>query len=526
MAQISLREYTREIETLIEQGQTDEAVTHCRNILRFFPKHIETYRLLGKSYLESKRYGDAADILQRVLSSVPDDFVAHIGMSIIREDEGNLDASIWHMERAFDIQPSNVAIQDELRRLYGKRDGLDPPKIRLTRSALARMYAHGHLYSQAIAELRVALATDPRRIDLQVLLARMYHQSKQEVKAAKIASQLVNKLPYCFEVNLILSEILSESHREEEAETYQQRLHELDPYQAYVSQNAPTVDIVPAAAVMLEKVDWETSKAGMPSQPEWATSLGVDISESSPSDESLPDWLATPSEEEPAELSSTPDESVSPLADSFTSEVPEPGSPELSESEPENLLLEASNMENDNIPDWLQEAGWEPREPDALEEPPPKFDFDQSLDDDDSRGGEIAKAEIPEWLRAMAPQDLEEKPELSTDELPGTPEPALEPDVPEWLLGTKGEETPVSSEPDTGEDASLSEDLGTPEWLKDLGGEEVPDDLSRSSPAEAAGDEIPDWLREISPEPPTIEPEPTAPPYPHQKAKFPIGSEN
>jgi hypothetical protein len=33
--------------------------------------------MLGKAYLESQRYGDASDILQRVLSSVPDDFIAH-----------------------------------------------------------------------------------------------------------------------------------------------------------------------------------------------------------------------------------------------------------------------------------------------------------------------------------------------------------------------------------------------------------------------------------------------------------------
>ena len=118
--------------------------------LRLFPKHIATYRLLGKAYLEQQRFGDAADIFQRVLSSVPDDHVANIGLSIIREDEGNLDAAIWYMERALEAQPSNAAIKDELRRLYGRRDGIEPPKIRLTRGALARMYSRGGLYDQAI----------------------------------------------------------------------------------------------------------------------------------------------------------------------------------------------------------------------------------------------------------------------------------------------------------------------------------------------------------------------------------------
>jgi len=157
MAEIALRTYIKEIDESIEQEQLDQAIAHSRHILETYPKHLDTYRLLGKAYLEAKRYGDAADLFQRVLSAVPDDFVAHVGMSIVREDEGNLDASIWHMERAFETNPANPTIQQELRRLIGRRDGMEPHKVRLTRGALARMYAHGELYQQAVAELRSAL---------------------------------------------------------------------------------------------------------------------------------------------------------------------------------------------------------------------------------------------------------------------------------------------------------------------------------------------------------------------------------
>ena len=73
MAQIGLRVYDREIESMIDRGQIDEAIGHSKHILKEFPKHIETYRLLGKCYLEGQRYIEAADILQRVLSVYPDD---------------------------------------------------------------------------------------------------------------------------------------------------------------------------------------------------------------------------------------------------------------------------------------------------------------------------------------------------------------------------------------------------------------------------------------------------------------------
>ncbi len=101
MAKTTFRGYTREIDGLIDRGQFEQALAHCRYLLKYFPKAADIYRLMAKAYLELQRYGDAADVFQRVLSSIPDDFVSQLGMSIIREDEGNLDAAIWHMERAY-----------------------------------------------------------------------------------------------------------------------------------------------------------------------------------------------------------------------------------------------------------------------------------------------------------------------------------------------------------------------------------------------------------------------------------------
>ena len=108
MAKISLRMYDREIEGLIEQGQRlDEAIAHCRHILKTYPKHLETYRLLGKAYLEAKRYDAAVDIFQRVLVVAPEDFVSHVGMSIIADDKGKPDES--HDRRAASVAGSSVS---------------------------------------------------------------------------------------------------------------------------------------------------------------------------------------------------------------------------------------------------------------------------------------------------------------------------------------------------------------------------------------------------------------------------------
>ena len=66
MAKVSLRVYNREIEGMIEAGQLDEAIAHCQFILKTYPMHVETYLLLGKAFLEARRYSDAADIFARV----------------------------------------------------------------------------------------------------------------------------------------------------------------------------------------------------------------------------------------------------------------------------------------------------------------------------------------------------------------------------------------------------------------------------------------------------------------------------
>ena len=76
MSNVSLRTYIREIDSMIDQGRLDEAIAHSRYILSKFPKHLETYRLLGKAYLENNQNSNAADIFQRILSAVPDDFIS------------------------------------------------------------------------------------------------------------------------------------------------------------------------------------------------------------------------------------------------------------------------------------------------------------------------------------------------------------------------------------------------------------------------------------------------------------------
>jgi len=478
MAKVSLRIYNREIESLIDQGSTNEAIAHCHHILKTFSKHLATYRLLGKAYLELKRYNEAVDIFGRILMSVPDDFVSHVGMSIINDEENKLDDSIWHMERAFEAQPSNAAIQGELQRLYGRRDGMEPPKIRMTRGALAHMYVQGELYPQAIAEIRAVLAQDPQRADMQVLLALAYFRGGQKADASDMCAQLLKRYLYCFDANRIMVELIpSTAGAAESTQVYRMRVGELDPYATFTKGSVFQSNEVADAAVNLERLEYKEEEPQLGQA--WGSSLGLgsgagaaSIPALGASSSNQPDWLKSGGFSDP-----TPQ---APIA-----------------------------KPNNEIPDFLRDAGW--GESNAPERPTSFFD-------DEPASGALTPADLPDWLKGQIPTDTAQpttpQPEpaqsietpdwlmdnsqdsftpnaaqkgnvpdwlsgLETPKAP-EPEPAQKGDVPDWLSGL---ETPQASTPEPAQEVNMSD------WLSGL------DDAPQASTPEPAQESnVPDWL--------------------------------
>ncbi|MRS02802.1 tetratricopeptide repeat protein, partial [bacterium] len=337
MLMISLRAYNQEIEQLIDNGLYDDAIAHSIHILVTFPKCIDSYRNLGKSLLEQKKYPEALDVFSRVLSAIPDDFISHVGLSIIFEDQNNLDLAIWHMEQAFDVQPSNLAIQDELKRLFGRRDGEQPTKIRLSKGALVRMYARGELFQQAITEILLILEEDSRRVDLEVILARMYYQSGSIDEAEATCTRILEKIPYCYEANRILQQIHIDKNDLEAAAINFNRLVSLDPY--YKFRTSPFSDLeIPENKVVLEKLDYVPSTNVESQIPEWLED--IKSSSSSQTNESF-SWLTDQSKQS---------EIPSPLnTDPFSING------QKNEETAENNIVQ----HDEEIPDWMKKAGWD-----------------------------------------------------------------------------------------------------------------------------------------------------------------------
>ncbi len=482
MSTISLRAYIREIESMIDQGRIDEAIAHCKQILSKFPKHIETYRLLGKAYLENNQNSNAADIFQRVLSAVPDDFISHVGMSLIREEEGNLISAVEHMERAFEKEPYNNAIQEELRRLYGKRDGVEPSKVRLTQGALARIYLKGDLVNQGIGELRAAVAENPERYDLKTLLIQAYLEVDQMAKAIDLASDILKKYPFNITANRILANTLKTHDHPQEMAICRKRLFALSPYEAYISEHAPTLGQVPDRAITLEKLSWDERRQSLRTRTReirspWSNNQELEPSKSSDAaPSSIPDWLSTDSqeEEEKEEGNLMPEENPE---QSFPSNQDQGGPNDNPPSE-------------ESIPDWLKDAGWELSDGTVDESQPVFNDEDEqdelALDDD-----QLVPAEIPDWLEEAAPTSLEEPQESTGAGTPSIEGESAEPDAEfadDYFSEQEQPAEPDQPGPDWGEPASAQD--------------QVSEDRSESTAdseakTEGKSEDIPSWLKNL-----------------------------
>jgi len=467
---ISLKAYNREIEQLIDNGLYDDAIAHSVHILSIYPKCIESYRNLGKSLLEQKKYPETLDVFSRVLSAIPDDFISHVGLSIIVEDQNNLDLAIWHMEQAFDVQPSNLAIQDELKRLFGRRDGEQPSKIRLTRGALVRMYARGELFQQAITEILSILEEDPRRIDLEVILARMHYSSGAIDEAESNCNRILENYPYCFEANRILQQIHLTKNNNEAATIYKNRLISLDPYYQFITSPFSENEI-PENKVQLIKLEVIPSNNMNSHIPEWLDE--IDQSKKDKAGESL-NWTN--------DLSKTEEPNANPLNVPFSVE-----DQDLDNSDVNNLM-----ETDDEIPEWIKSAGLNSNVETASEETNKSITAAES-----DKESEISEVRVndsqTETSTNVSNDDLallftelkEGKMEDENLVTNGNEEKQFPPS--EWMSQFSNSDASTSQQPS---------DQDFPDWLKNFQAEEPQN--SESS------EDMPDWLKNLQSEPESV----------------------
>ncbi|MFN3491227.1 MAG: tetratricopeptide repeat protein, partial [Anaerolineales bacterium] len=362
------------------------------------------------------------------------------------------------MERAFEVQPSNDAIQAELQRLYGKRDGMEPPKIRMTRSALARIYVQGELYPQAIAEIRGVLAEDPQRADMQVLLALSYFKSGQKSDATDVCNQLLKNYPYAFDANRIMVELLpATTGSVESTQVYRMRVGEMDPYANFSKGSIFQSNEVADASISLEKLEYKGEEVQL--ENNWGSSLGIDLGSS-----------AVPA------MSSN-------LVDDQPDWLKDVGLGAMEQTPPTSGMSGSEPQPQDEIPDFLRQAGW--GESTGPEQPTSIFD------DEPIESGDLVAADLPDWLKGQAP--TKEPVSSQTSASSSSSDDVLE--TPDWLSGI-GSSDPLESIQN--EPANTPSNADLPDWLSGLGGDQ-PMSNSNADDETLQPTNLPDWLQQVEP---------------------------
>ena len=326
MADIRLQDYVAKIKDLIRSVRLDEAIAHCQHILRYYPKHVETYSLLGEACLEKQMYREAIEFFQRTLGADPENLMARVGLGVIYDEQGAFPEAIWQLERAFELVPGNSEVRRELLRLYGQFDGIDKSRLKLTRGALGRLYSRNGLYERAIGEFHAVLRQDPELPDIRIALVEALWREGRQLEAVEICLELLDALPNCLKANLILGEIWLRGGNAESAEQRLSVARALDPENLVAQELMGSDSPLPPEDVFIPELDaipdeFEFALSEVPGAgvaegvvaAELVAESARDEDDLAPwgTDEELPDWLRDVgvTAEEPV-LELAPDEAV------------------------------------------------------------------------------------------------------------------------------------------------------------------------------------------------------------------------
>jgi tetratricopeptide (TPR) repeat protein len=228
MADVLLHDYVEQLRERVHSGRMSDALTLGQHILRYYPKHIETYVVLAQASLESDDLAGATDLFRRVLSADPENVLALAGMALISEAQDKNDEALWYLERAYEIQPTNDELRRELVRVRELYYGAASERLELTPGALARIYARQGQYVSAINEFRRLLRTESKRFDARVALAETLYRAGRADEAAQLAQNIMADAPFALKPNLILGALWSENGAPEGQE-FLARARALDP---------------------------------------------------------------------------------------------------------------------------------------------------------------------------------------------------------------------------------------------------------------------------------------------------------
>jgi protein O-GlcNAc transferase len=160
----------------MQSGRFNESQAELERAIGLRPEHGDAWALLGNVYKQNEDPAKAIAALRRAIELLPDQPSPHITLAAILSQQGDTSGAVAERKKAADL--SRVAISRQRSNF-----ALDSGRLLLKRGQL----------SEAIAQLRTAIAADPNYAEPHAVLADALAQQGQNADAA-IERQKAQKL--------------------------------------------------------------------------------------------------------------------------------------------------------------------------------------------------------------------------------------------------------------------------------------------------------------------------------------------
>ncbi|MGI6208681.1 MAG: tetratricopeptide repeat protein [Anaerolineae bacterium] len=358
MARAPLTELLDRIRRAVDERQYDDGAAIARVILGVYPKCVQASRILAEALWENGLPDEAEEAFLAVLERDPEDFVAYAGLGLIAEQRGSLDKAVNHLRRASELAPNSEEVRGELIRLYQRQGQADSGKLKISRAALARIYARSEMPTRAIAEYQAVLQDEPDRMDIRLGLAEVLWREGNTAEAKEQAETVLKYLPDSIRAQLILAAVSRAEGREQHAQELLAQVAAADPLGEYGERLFGTDSPLPLADPMIEVPDYLLGQ-GTATDTE-----NLDLE--------LPDWLVE--EPEPPATELPAEEPHQQPSDEPFAEEPEPSILSFSGS---GSFPEPSPTDDDDDDTWLRELRPSPA---AISPDGPQVSLDEAWD--------------------------------------------------------------------------------------------------------------------------------------------------
>ena len=222
---------------LLLAGKLPESQAQAEQALKLAPENPQVHTVLGRVLFEQGEYEKAKPHLEAAVVASPKFDLGYIlGLTYIKLGD------LTRVSVLFDEMATGLGDSASLRIMY------------------ARAYRQGEYFDQTIAELKKALAKDPKALSVHLLMGLSYLDRDSEGGFAEALPEFQAELknnPDDFRSHYMLGYIAMKQHREADAERELKRAAELDPQNpeplAYLGQMYADANRLPEAEAALRR---------------------------------------------------------------------------------------------------------------------------------------------------------------------------------------------------------------------------------------------------------------------------------